>query len=386
MSKVSFQTGSIRKRETVKGFTWELRYRSEGRMKAITLGNDHDLPNLTAAKIKASEMLPTINKTVDVQTFGELVERYIAEEMPARPQTAASYMSAITRLKAQFGHLPLSAMLKDLMGIQTWISDLQTLRTATGIPPRPMSKKTKQNIKAMLHRLIECAMRWGFLPVDRNPVGLVEIKVRGIQPKKRLKVPLTIKQINDLVNDDKLPDHVRLMIYLCLGLGLRISEVLGLKWSDIDLVNRVITIERSCVGSHIDATKSDTSRDSLPFSLVIGHQLNSFKNSNHQVINGWVFGSAVTGRPFHRDSLQSDHLAPAGARCGINGLGWHTFRHTHIAFLRQVGAAAEVQMMLMRHSDIRTTNEYGRDSGSMELKRPAQQAATTLMFESPHRE
>lgn len=381
MSKTTFQGGTIVKRDTAKGHTWALRYRRDGVKKSMTLGSSHDLPTLAAAKRKANDLVPTINRTVAVYTFGELVEKYIAEEMPSRPQTAASYNSFIKRLKDEFGDVPLAIMLKDLMIIQTWLSDLKTLPTtgAKQKAPRPMSKKTKLNVKAILHRLIECGMRWGYLPVDRNPIDLVEVKVKGIQPKKRLKEPLTRKQINDLLGDVKLPQHVRMMCVISLALGLRISEVLGLRWEDIDFTALELRVERSSVGAYIDATKTEGSRDVMPISGYLAAQLQEWEQAQESV-KGWLFGNITTGRPFHRDSLQTDHLAPAGLRNGIPGLGWHTFRHTHIAFLRQVGTAPEVQMMMMRHSDIRTTNEYGRDSGSMELKRPAQQAVVMLMF------
>jgi integrase len=79
------------------------------------------------------------------------------------------------------------------------------------------------------------------------------------------------------------------------------------------------------------------------------------------------------------------HLScgPADLAVGLGTLvlryGWHTFRHTHIAVLRQTNAAPEVQMMLMRHADMRTTNSYGRDGGRLELKRPANQAVVDFI-------
>lgn len=92
-------------------------------------------------------------------------------------------------------------------------------------------------------------MKWGYVPVDRNPIDLVEVKrPKGIQPKKRLKEPLTRKQINDLLSDPKLPQHVRVMSILSLGLGLRASELLGLRWEDIDMRKGELNIVRGAVG------------------------------------------------------------------------------------------------------------------------------------------
>ena len=377
MNYTSFQSGILVKRSTAKGFTWILRYTKDGKRKALILGKSDELPTEKDAKRKMSTMVTVINESKIVYTFGQLVERYIDEEIPSRPQTASSYKSNIKYLMAQYGDMKLEAMLKDLMSIQTWLGDLKTspkgLSYKAGPAPRPLSKKTKQNIKATLHRIIECAMRWGYLPVERNPIGLVEVKVKGIQPAKRLKHPLTMEQIHKLLEYKELSAHVKTMIQLCVYLGLRISEVLGLKWEDIDFDNRVIHIQRGAVGSHIDETKSETSNSVLPIHQHVVDLLKAWSLAQ-PVVNGWVFGSIATGRPFHRDSLQQDHLLPAGVACGLTNLGWHTFRHTHINLLRQNGAPEAVQMMLMRHADMRTTNGYGVDDGSLEIKRPAHEA------------
>lgn len=377
MSRASFQNGSLVKVEKKRGFSWVLRYKdADGKHKAKRIGTDRTLPTEVMARNKAAELVPSINSNAIAYTFGELVEKYIATELPARVDTAASYQSCIKHLKAKYGDTPLTEMLRDLMAIQTWLQNLQTVATETQ-PARHLSKKTKQNIKAVLHRIIECAMRWGYLPVDRNPVSLVEIKdpkaERGMKlvlPRKRLKVPLSIAEYKKLVEDPLLCQHVRVMVVLAMCLGLRISEILGLRWTDIDFEALTISIERSSVGKHIDATKSDESEAILPLHPHVADVLRVWLQAE-EPINGWVFGSAATGRPFHRDSLQEDHLAPAGLRSGISGLGWHTFRHTHIAVLRQCKTPGDVQTILMRHADAKTTAEYGRDGGQLELKRPA---------------
>jgi len=136
--------------------------------------------------MKANELVPAINDTNPIYTFGQLVAKYELDEMPSREDTAASYRSMLKHLSAGWSDVPVTDMLKNLMAIQSWLSDLK------GKTGKPLSKKTKQHIKALLHRIIECAMRWGYLPVDRNPISLVEVRVSGIQPKKRLKVPLTL--------------------------------------------------------------------------------------------------------------------------------------------------------------------------------------------------
>jgi integrase len=379
MNYVTFQRGTLVKRPDANGFTWILRYYdAEGHKKALKLGTNVELPTEADAKRKAASMTAVINDTKDVFTFGQLVERYIKEQLPSRPQTAASYKTCLKYLKDRFSEQKLEAVLGDLVAIEDWLKGLQTQSK----PARPLSKKTKSNIKAMLYRLIEVAMKWGYISMQRNPISVVEVKTVGIQPKKRLKRPLTAKQIKDLINYAELPEHVRVMVKLCVFLGLRISETLGLKWEDIDFENvdgAMVSIVRSAVGQHIDETKTVQSNDVLPLHRYLVDTLLAWRKASTS-INGWVFESETTGRPFHRDSLQSDYLAPAGRKLGIVNLGWHTLRHTYIKHLRKNKTDAEVTMMLARHADLSTTNLYGRDDEEMDLKRPAHEALVDALW------
>jgi integrase len=54
-----------------------------------------------------------------------------------------------------------------------------------------------------------------------------------------------------------------------------------------------------------------------------------------------------------------DTRTPAGQTIGIPNLGWYAFRHTYRTLLDDLGTPIDVQQKLMRHSDIRTTMNYG---------------------------
>ncbi|SFS15300.1 Stage II sporulation protein E (SpoIIE) [Granulicella pectinivorans] len=157
---------TVIKRQDAKGFTWIARYYKDGKRKALRLGTDREVPTRELAQRKAADLVPNMNDDPhEVITFGQLVARYKAEEMPSfQPHTASSYKSMLKHLEAKWSNEPLAKMLKNPIAIETWLSDLQTMPTKTK-PSRPCSKKTKQNVKAVLHRLIECAMRLGYQPI-----------------------------------------------------------------------------------------------------------------------------------------------------------------------------------------------------------------------------
>jgi integrase len=65
--------------------------------------------------------------------------------------------------------------------------------------------------------------------------------------------------------------------------------------------------------------------------------------------------------PYMSPSLQQRWIRPAGEAIGIEGLGFHSLRHSYRSWLDVTGAAPGVTKDLMRHSAIATTfNVYGK--------------------------
>jgi integrase len=124
-------------------------------------------------------------------------------------------------------------MAKDIMGIEQWPNDYQTLptpdRTVKGVivkgrRPRTASQKTKTLMKAFIHRVFEFAIKWGYLALQRNP-----IEIKGKSKRIRPLVIITGEQWRNMIADSKLAPHVRVMMIVAMMLGLRASELLGLR-------------------------------------------------------------------------------------------------------------------------------------------------------------
>jgi integrase len=278
----------------------------------------------------------------------------------------------LNRIRGEWGSPMLDDFLIDVSSVERWLKDMKTLpRTkkdgSISRVAEPVSRKTKDHYKAVLHRLVECAMRWGLADIQRNPVGLVEVRTGA--RRKRVPTIITFDQYRRLLEREELGVHCRVMVQLAMCLGLRASEILGLRWEDVDLLGGTLRIQRSAVGKYQDETKTESSADTLPLherlvKVLIGWRLAA------PIIDGWVFGSPITGRPYHRDSLHEDYLKPAALKIGLSRLGWHDFRHTYRAMLRDLGLPLEVQQKLMRHASISMTTQYG-NSGMDESKREA---------------
>ena len=93
----------------------------------------------------------------------------------------------------------------------------------------------------------------------------------------------------------------------------------------------------------------------------------------------WLFANADTKRPVHGDAIQKDYLRPAGEKIGLQGVGWHSFRHTYRTLIDDIGTPLGVQQRLMRHADIKTTmNTYG--SAFEKTKRRANSRVADLIL------
>lgn len=364
--------GSVQREARARGAdVWTYRYRDGERHRNVLLGRT-DVMSEQAAQKKAHRLRSQIFENRTRVTVSTVIDRYLVEDLPPRKSTASSYRSMLNRIRCEFGLLMLDDFLIDISGVERWLRDLKTLPrskkdgTVTKAS-EPVSRKTKDHYKAVLHRLAECSMRWGLVDVQRNPLGLVEVRTGA--RRKRVPTIITFDQYRQLLEREELGTHCRVMVQLAMCLGLRASEILGLRWEDIDLLGGAIRIQRSVVGKYQDETKTESSDDTLPLHQQLVNVLMTWRQAA-PIIGGWLFGSPVTGRPYHRDSLHKDYLTPAAIKAGLPRLGWHDFRHTYRAMLRDLGLPLEVQQKLMRHASITMTVHYG-NSGMDESKREA---------------
>jgi integrase len=139
--------------------------------------------------------------------------------------------------------------------------------------------------------------------------------------------------------------------------GLRVSELLALKWSDVDRLNHTLNIERRIVAQVVDEVKTDGSRRTMPFAPELLEMLKEWRHDTpFPGENEWICASPVQlGRLPYTDSGFWRELQRAGKEAKIGGLGTHTFRHTYRSWLDAVGTTVGVQQKMMRHADVRTT-------------------------------
>jgi len=278
-------------------------------------------------------------------TVKALVEQYRAEKMPSRYSTRRGYEVWLrNHILPRWGELPITAL--QPRPAEIWLSSLD------------LSPKSRGHIRGLLHIIWDYAMWSGFVPVQANPISLVT--VRGSSKRIRQPRSLTVDEFRGFLRG--LEDPFRTISLVCVCFGLRISECLALKWSDVDWLNSKLSIQRGIVKQRVDEVKTAYSRDKM---TIDGQMLNLLKlwkqTTQFSANEDWVFASpAQLGRlPWSFDTVLRKFVQ-AGKDAGISGLGTHTMRHTYRSWLDAAGTSVAVQQKLMRHGDIRTTmNVYG---------------------------
>lgn len=199
-------------------------------------------------------------------------------------------------------------------------------------------------------------MLWGLMTAQRNPLSRVEIKGGGSSKPRRKKLIITPEQFQEIC--DRLNEPFRTMVVIAMCLGLRVSEILALKWSDFDFEEGTLMITRWTVHGRIDRVKTEYSEDEMPLQPAFAEIVLSWRAGCPASVEGWVFPNPNTGGVWHASVLQGDILVPTGKEVGIERPGWQTFRHSYRSMLDACGAPIGVQQKLMRHAQVSTTMKY----------------------------
>jgi integrase len=138
-----------------------------------------------------------------------------------------------------------------------------------------------------------------------------------------------------------------------------VSELLALRWHDIDFETGVMHVQRGIVYSVVGDTKSDASRSRIPLaSSMLDSLARSRRETPYAAPADWVFASPrMKGKKSYRgNTLVAKHLRVAAKKAGITGsVGWHTFRRSISSWLIDNDENVKVTQEFMRHAHSKTT-------------------------------
>lgn len=143
--------------------------------------------------------------------------------------------------------------------------------------------------------------------------------------------------------------------------GMRIGEVLALKWSDIDLFGRFISVSKTLYNGQHNAPKTKGSYRQVSFGQKLMTDL--IKQKHWQEANAEAWGSYYTPSPYVCTREDGSQLTANDIRAfekyckaHFGGHSFHTFRHTHATRLLASGQfTLEYVAKRLGHSSLATT-------------------------------
>lgn len=225
------------------------------------------------------------------------------------------------------------------MEVETWLRRLL------------LANATKAKLRNVMHVLFAHACRNQWL--THNPISLVR------QSAKRTKSPdiLDAEEIQNLIA--VLPNPSRALVFLLAATGLRVSEALGLKWSDFDFRTGGINLARAVVHQHIGEMKTEVSQKPVPMGEALASAILVWrKQTSYGQPGDWVFASAKMDglQPYWPETMLKCFVKPAARRLGImKQIGWHSFRRTFATLLESSCEHVKTTQELMRHANSRLT-------------------------------
>jgi integrase len=210
---------------------------------------------------------------------------------------------------------------------------------------KPRSNQTFLHLKAFLSGAFRYAQRKGLVVV--NPV--IPAKAPTGLPKGETSA-YNLEQIQKMLN--VLDEPGKTIVFVLAFTGLRIGELLGLRWEDID--GDVLHIRRSVYMGQVIETKTAASNAAIPLLPVVRDVLAEHRKRS---AGEFIFSGVISGKPLNVDNPLRLYWAPALAAAGINWRGWHGFRRGVATNLHVLGVDDLTISRILRHSSVSITQQ-----------------------------
>jgi integrase len=141
--------------------------------------------------------------------------------------------------------------------------------------------------------------------------------------------------------------------------GLRIGEILALRWKRVDLLRGTIEVAETYSDGHFGSPKTRSSHRVIPMGETLSKTLALHRSRSILADPEHLVFATSRGTPLNSKNLYNRVLAPACDRIKEPRVSWHSFRHTHGTVLAEVGESIKTAQALLGHSDLETTlNTY----------------------------
>jgi integrase len=280
-----------------------------------------------------------------------------------RPSTLDSYTR---NLRVHVGPKPIASV--PLQRVEAPMLNALYAELLAGTSRRALSPRTVAYIHTILHRAFRDAVRWNL--IVRNPADQADAP--RARPSDRVSARTWSGEEIARFLDATASSRYAPLWRLIATTGLRRGEALGLRWEDVDLTKRRLSVNRTLVeiadyrsgdtGLAWGTPKTARGRRSISLDTETVTELRAHRARQHQerlaagagyADQGLVFSSR-TGEPLH-PKVVSNQFRKAVARHAMPYLSVHGLRHSWATLALQAGIHPKIVQERLGHSTIAIT-------------------------------
>lgn len=319
--------------------------------------------NKKAAEEKLSELLNQLDTGSFVRpgklTVGEFLMQWLQDYCKAKlsPNTTQTYAWFIEQhIKPALGRVPLTSLKPE--HLQRLYSDKLSSGRRDG--KGGLGCRSVRYIHTTLHRALKSAVKLGM--ISRNPADAVDIPI----VKQREMRTMDEVDINFFLKHAKATVYYALF-YTAIFTGMRRSELLALRWCDLDLLLCQASVSRTLHQLHnrefiIRQPKTAKGRRLIalsPLNAIVLREHRAEQEKLRQSLgmplsdDDMVF-SQIDGKPLLPDSV-TQAWRKLARRTGLKGVRLHDARHTHASLMLKQGIHPKIVQERLGHASIQIT-------------------------------
>lgn len=305
--------------------------------------------------------------------FNEVIDEWLKYKKKNVKETTFEQLEVVARLHIRpfFGNKHVMKIRRK--DISDWIDKYATLKTRYGKSYSYGARLRYLSVmKSMLHYAV-----YELEALEKNPADKLKVSIQdSVQLNKDDVKYYSLSELNQLLDYMKTYKHQRygeyqlyyMLMYFLSETGLRISESLALRWSDLE--NDRITVERQISRDNnnnlkISSLKNTSSYRTIKIDDDLIKELKKFKiKQNEMILSNKHFKKNEDDIIFQ--NYLGNYLTPSTVRdsiknycekAGVDYKGTHVFRHTHAVLLLESGATIKFVSDRLGHKTIKTTSD-----------------------------
>ena len=312
-------------------------------------------------------------KSLKFSEFTDIWKRdYGSKELA--PSTYKRYCRMLeTRLLPYFGHFYINKIKPtDIMKFYDLLEkDTQLVRKQGNNgakTKKPLSGKTILEHHRLLRAMLHKAVYWQLIVA--NPAERVQ-PPKARKPKRRSyddeQTKILLESLELLSSEDT---KYKVAIILTVFTGVRLGELMGLEWTDVDFKNGIISINRSSqylsdMGVFTKVPKTESSIREIAIPEFIISLLEEYKlwYEEQKSIYGelWMNSDRLfvqaDGKPMHPSTISKWFVKYVG-QIGLPVINFHGLRHTNASLLVAQNIDIAVISARLGHAQISTTLDF----------------------------